>query len=136
MCARLLLLFSILLCLSCKTEKKLTWQEDESGIQYWLVADSLGTDSLTYGNKVKLQLEILKADSPIYDSRQRGEAIELIYNEQLFGGSLNSALGQMTVGDSSLLKMQADQFYPAGRPNGLGAKDSLNFRIKLLEILP
>ncbi|GEM_PF-4193143 len=130
-----LILVSILLFLSCKTEEPITWQEDEKGIQYWVVADSIGTDSVSLGNKMKLQMEILIADSTIYDSRERGEAIELIYSEILFRGSLNSVLEQMTAGDSSLVKMRADQFYPESRPEGISAADSIDFRIKLLEIL-
>lgn len=137
MFARFLALLTFLFCVSCNTASEpVTWQEDKNGITYWLVADSIGTDTLSFGKKIKLQLEILKSDSIIYDSRSRGAALELIYTERLFQGSLQSALAIMTPGDSALLKMKSTQFYPEGRPKGLGENDSIDCRIKLIEILP
>lgn len=115
---------------------RVTWQKDDKGINFWIVGDVPGTDTLKIGNKFKLQLEILSSDSIIYDSRQRGEALEFVYTEKLFSGTFGSALQLMTPGDSALLKMRVDQFYPNGKPRGLAKEDSINCRIKLVGLLP
>ncbi len=123
---------------SCNTEKSVTFETTESGIEYKIVETTEDARVPQFNEVLELDAEYYWQDSLMFTSADFPEAFKIGYRESTYLGSLDESFGLLKEGDSAVIRIDAFEFYKnaAGSPppDFMTEGDKLEFRLRLKKI--
>jgi FKBP-type peptidyl-prolyl cis-trans isomerase FkpA len=122
---------------ACNKESEGGFKTAEGGLEYNLISSNKEGIKAKIGDIVSLHMIYTNdKDSVLFDTYDRGSAIEMQLRESAFKGSLEDGLMMMSPGDSAMFLINADSLFAktfnAPLPDFIAAGSKLKFRVKLI----